>query len=89
LTSFNSLLWATAAIAMTVHSTDAVNCTLDSALEKSDGSYASAWANQVSNIIWVPLSKALAYIDVKLDSVIVEKLQQVSRGLQPLHGLEL
>jgi hypothetical protein len=47
LTVFNSFLWLTAALAMTVHSTDAVNCALDGGLVKADSSYASSWANQV------------------------------------------
>ncbi|KAI9282066.1 hypothetical protein BC943DRAFT_329105 [Umbelopsis sp. AD052] len=46
LTVFNSFLWLTAALAMTVHSSDAVNCALDGNLEKADGSYAASWANQ-------------------------------------------
>lgn len=46
-TAFNSVIWATAAIAMTVHANDASNCNLDSGLEESDDSYASAWTQQV------------------------------------------
>lgn len=47
-TAFNSVLWATAAIAMTVHANNASNCNLDSELEKSDDSYSGAWTQQVN-----------------------------------------
>lgn len=45
---FNTLLWATAGIAITVHSNNASNCALDADLTETYGDdYTSSWATQV------------------------------------------
>ncbi|KAG2182253.1 hypothetical protein INT43_007180 [Umbelopsis isabellina] len=87
LTGFNSLLWATAAIAMTVHSTDAANCALDSDLEKSDGSYASSWANQcncgkaAAGFAWLTTFAWLGTVAVSAIVMYTEK-QQIQQNLK-------
>lgn len=47
---FNSFLWATAGIAITVHSNNAATCTINADLQKAYGdSYTGAWATAVKN----------------------------------------
>lgn len=51
---FNSFLWATAGIAITVHSNNAASCAVNSDLQKTYGDdYTAAWATQVRNSIVV------------------------------------
>lgn len=46
--SFHTFLWATAGIAITVHSNNASNCALDADLTETYGDdYTSAWSTQV------------------------------------------
>lgn len=46
---FNSVLWATAGIAITVHANNAGTCTVNGELQETYGDdYTSAWATAVS-----------------------------------------
>jgi hypothetical protein len=75
---------------MTVHSTDAVNCDMDSSLEKSDSSYATAWASQVSIVCEIVYYHSIEDLLIALYlSVIWVKLALRLRGSHPLPGWEL